>query len=899
MDALQTLTIALAGRYTIEREIGRGGMATVYLARDVRHERRVALKVLDPELAAVLGGERFLSEIRVTANLQHPNLLPLFDSGEAEGLLFYVMPFVEGETLRAKLEREKQLAVEEALRIACGVVSALDYAHRHGVIHRDLKPENILLHDGQPLVADFGIALAVSNAGGARVTQTGISLGTPQYMSPEQATGDRGVDGRTDIYSLGAVTYEMLAGEPPHIGQTAQAIFARLITEEPRPLSAVRRHVPAHVNDAVMCALEKLPADRFAHARDFADALQGRAVALPPTSTAAVVQRASRRSRILPWIAAAAAGVTAIVAGIGWSRAAHEPAPSLLIPIAFPESAAPHIVFARGRFIALSHDGSQMAWAGAASASDDPGLTATLFLRSFSAPGLRGVDGFPNAYCPAFSPDGASLLFVQGPTRRVYRMPIGTGAPVLIADSSGSCPAWGPDGTIIYEHIRGGRPLVRVSENGGRPSLIVSPDSGSGDRFTTATFLPDSRYAIVTILPGIRSAGERQLARVRLSDGRIDRLGLRGINGRYSRTGHLVYATIDGDLMAVGLSRDGTVRGTPQQVASGVAVQPGGSAQFDVSDDGTLVLIAGPVTGKRRVVSVDSAGRSTALFESSKFIGWPRVSPDGRRVALQVGESMVGPWDVWLLDLQSGSLSRLTSGGGGNRTVGWTADGAKVVYLANERADQPNSFARRFVVTIPWDRSGPPDTVFRGSDLQDASVDARGGYIAVAVGSASDLAIGTRIIVVALDSSRRSRAWPAPAASASESHPRISPDGRWLAFASDESGRMEIYATSLAVAGPRVQISTRGGTEPMWDRSGSRLFYRGATRMMRATLTLSPTLAVVRRDSLFGDGYSHLGLSSADVFPDGRRFVMLVPEPVSFQTQLITNWPQRLASPRR
>ena len=228
MDDRATLASALSGRYDIDREIGRGGMATVYLARDVRHDRRVALKLLSPELGAVLGVERFLSEIRVTANLQHPNLLPLFDSGEANGLLFYVMPYIEGESLRARLDREKQLPIDEAVHIATAIASALDYAHRHGVIHRDLKPENILLHDGQPLVADFGIALAVSNAGGARVTQTGLSLGTPLYMSPEQATGDRVIDARSDIYSLGAVTYEMIAGEPPHTGSTSQAIIARL-----------------------------------------------------------------------------------------------------------------------------------------------------------------------------------------------------------------------------------------------------------------------------------------------------------------------------------------------------------------------------------------------------------------------------------------------------------------------------------------------------------------------------------------------------------------------------------------------------------------------------------------------------------------------------------------------
>ena len=249
---IQGLAAALAQQYRIEREIGRGGMATVYLARDLRHDRRVALKVLNSDLGAVLGVERFLAEIRVTANLQHPNLLPLFDSGGADGKLFYVMPYVDGESLRAKLARDRQLPIDEALHIAAGVASALDYAHKHGVVHRDLKPENILLQGAQPMIADFGIALAVSNAGGSRITQTGISLGTPQYMSPEQATSDHTIDGRSDIYSLAAVTYEMLTGEPPHTGNTSQSIIAKLLTDDVRPLTMLRRSVPPHGRLAVV-----------------------------------------------------------------------------------------------------------------------------------------------------------------------------------------------------------------------------------------------------------------------------------------------------------------------------------------------------------------------------------------------------------------------------------------------------------------------------------------------------------------------------------------------------------------------------------------------------------------------------------------------------------------------
>src|SRR5438552_6374112 len=267
------LAAALADRYRIEWELGAGGMATVYLAHDLRHDRKVAVKVLRQELAAVIGADRFLSEIKTTANLQHPHILPLFDSGAADSFLFYVMPFIEGESLRDRLSREKQLPIADAVRIATEVAGALDYAHRHGVVHRDIKPENILLHDGRALVADFGIALAASKAGGSRMTETGMSLGTPAYMSPEQAMGEREITARSDVYALGVVLYEMLTGDPPFTGSTAQAVVARVLTEAPRPILPQRHTIPPEVEAAVLTALEKLPADRFATAAEFAEAL--------------------------------------------------------------------------------------------------------------------------------------------------------------------------------------------------------------------------------------------------------------------------------------------------------------------------------------------------------------------------------------------------------------------------------------------------------------------------------------------------------------------------------------------------------------------------------------------------------------------------------------------------
>ncbi|MCG6955132.1 MAG: protein kinase [Gemmatimonadetes bacterium] len=315
-SSFEPLTAALADRYRIDRVLGKGGMATVLLAQDVKHDRQVALKVLEPEVAAAVGAKRFLREIQVTANLQHPHILPLYDSGEAGGMLYYVMPLVRGESLQDRLRRDGPLTIEEAVGIARQVAAALDFAHRHGVVHRDIKPANILLQDDEALLSDFGIAVAVGEAAGERITETGLSIGTPAYMSPEQATGERELDARSDIYSLGAVTYEMLAGEPPVSGASARVVMAKLMTERPTPLHLMRDAVPSWVEAAVMRAMAKVPIDRFATAREFADALT------TPTGGQEAAARSGQRparTRRPATIGLSVAAVVAIAAVAGYA----------------------------------------------------------------------------------------------------------------------------------------------------------------------------------------------------------------------------------------------------------------------------------------------------------------------------------------------------------------------------------------------------------------------------------------------------------------------------------------------------------------------------------------------------------------------------------------------------
>ena len=874
---LQTLGAA----YTIERELGRGGMATVYLARDIKHERFVALKVLDPELGAVLGAERFLSEIRVTANLQHPNLLPLFDSGEAQGLLYYVMPFVEGETLRARLEREKQLPIDEAVRIAVAVAAGLAYAHERGVIHRDLKPENILLQAGQPVIADFGIALAVSKAGGARVTQTGLSLGTPQYMSPEQATGDRAIDSRTDIYSLAAVTYEMLTGEPPHTGTTAQAIIARLMTERPRSVRASRETVPEYIEAAIDIALAKLPADRFTSAHDFAQALKGqtgggvtRRVGTSGSDASRINARSSFVRRGAPWLVAAAA---IAVAALAWMRPTPRGRLSTFV-VALPDSARLTETLGGVR-VALSHDGSQLAYVGRSRDAN------AIYIRALDDTLPRLVRGTERGTSPVFSPDGEWLLFfADGKLKKVR--PAG-GSPVVVADSAVGLADWSDRNEILF--IRSGQ-LWRVSGDGGTPSLVAKPDSSRAHTFGAPRALPGGGAALVTMFAGQVSPNGGRLGVVTIPDGKVTDLDATGQGARYTvgAGGHILFAR-DGSLFAAPFSlRRARIAGPPVQVIDGINSR-GGGVDLTLADDGTMAYVAGQVGIISRLVAVDRHGNERPVVTEPNYFGWPRVSPDGKHIAVEIGTG-TGTFDVWLYDVASHGLSRLTSAFSGVRPAGWSADGRRVVYLAVEGGG--GAGVHRRVASIPLDLSGPSQALTAESSIppEDASVGPPHSVIAVrfkGYGLPGDISIAP------LDSPSAMHAFVATPAD--EETPRLSPDGKLLAYGSDETGQYEVYVRPVAGPGGRVQISAGGGSEPVWAPGGHALYYRGPTRMMLATLTPSSEVAVAKRDTLFVDAYRKENKAvQYDVFPNGE-LLMLKPENGSGgRPTVMLNWPELL-----
>jgi len=853
-DTLTQLTSALADRYTIERELGAGGMATVYLAHDLKHERQVAIKVLRPELAAVLGAERFLQEIKTTANLQHPNILALFDSGEADGFLYYVMPFIDGETLRDMLNRETQLGIEEAVKITTEVADALDYAHRHNVIHRDIKPENILLHDGRPMVADFGIALAVSAAAGNRMTETGLSLGTPHYMSPEQATAEKDLTNRSDIYSLGAVFYEMLTGDPPHTGSSAQQIILKIVTDDARPVTELRRSVPPNVAAATAKALEKLPADRFSSATELAEALTKpefrHGVGLVTDFTA--------RRGLWNWLSMVTA-ISAVLLAIAfawvllWSG---PPSPVTRVSVHAPWGQT------YGGNLAISPDGSMLVYGGQ-DLEDD---RYRLWFRRWNSLDATPLEGSDGAIFPAFSPDGQEIAFNSHGGVRVVSAH--GGEPRTLARGALAGTAWSEDGVWVYfaDAFVG---LKRVPADGGPVETVTVVDTAAGE---TGHFDPE-------VLPGDKAllfvAGTAEgyvIVVLDMETGEVRPL-VSGTSPSFYPTGHLLFLDNEGTLHAAPFDVGQlALTGAAVPVIEGLAMANPPRGWHSISKTGTLAYVAGGVSDNLTPVWVARDGTAVEIdpdWRTTGLVYSVALSPNADRLAISV-QASAAIRDLWVKQLDEGPLSRLTFEGSVNRRASWSSDGQSLTFISN-RAGQSDLWTKRAggsgSAEILLDREGAVSEAFFSSD---------GTWLIY-----REIGINSGISdIFAIQPGVDSVPIPIVVRSGFNAHsPALSPDGRWLVYVSDESGQEEVYVRPFPDADTgQWPVSRSGGTEPVWANSGRELFYRnGANELVAVQVIPGSAFAWDRQDVLFSVSAYETGNGHPlyDVSPDDDRFVML------------------------
>ena len=864
---LERLKTSLADRYRIERELGVGGMATVYLAEDLKHERRVALKVLKPELAAVLGADRFVAEIKTTASLQHPHILPLFDSGTAEGFLYYVMPYIEGETLRDKLNRETQLGIDEAVRITKEVADALDYAHRHGVIHRDIKPENILLHDGRPMVADFGIALALSAAAGGRMTETGLSLGTPHYMSPEQATAEKDLTNRSDIYSLGAVLYEMLTGNPPHVGASAQQIIMRIVTEDAPLVTSVRKSVPPNVSSAVAKAVERLPADRFETASDFARALadpQFRWDAGGPGERTAGGRLVSGRD----WrVWASAAGLALVAVAVGrWSaptREGERPVARFAIPVA----AEGGITSSSTNLLALSADGRTLVFASRGAA----GAEAQLYFRRLDELDAHPIPGTQGATNPVFSPDGKRLAYLGPGGVYVLNLPFTTGSANLVPNSQGQALTnflWLDDEHLLTSDNLGG--VVSLSLDG-HSRVVAEPDPRAHEQnLFVMDVLPDHRTILVVPAAGLNVMGP--LVAIDARDGHRTSILDVTVNAAWYADGCLLWGLPGGSLQGATFD-PGTLKigGAPITVADHVQEEIGAGGQVAVSPSGSLVYAAEEPLS---LALLDRAGHPQTLGNGRPFHS-PRFAPAGNRIALDLMEN--GGRDVWIFDLGQRTLTRLSFENDGHDPL-WSADGRWIVYQHNGGLWRRRS-----------DGSGSPDSVYTGPDAVQALEYERNGVVLAA-------SLGKNgAFNLAWAPSDGAKFEPLLASLFTQEAATLSRDGKWLAYASDETGREEVYVRPFP-NGPRVLVSSLGGREPRWAPDDRTLYYIGQVDGNPTLIAAVLEGGVVRsRTPLFDAADFAIADPHAnwDISPDGTHFAVAKQAPLNTVIYVL-NWTEEV-----
>ena len=873
---LARLTSALGDRYRVERELGQGGMATVYLAEDVRHKRKVALKVLKAELAAVLGAERFVQEITTTASLQHPHILPLFDSGAAGGQLYYVMPFIQGETLRAKLDRETQLGVDEAVRIATDVADALQYAHTQGVIHRDIKPENILIANGRPMVADFGIALAVSAAAGGRMTETGLSLGTPHYMSPEQATAEKEITGRSDIYSLGSVLYEMLAGDPPHTGSSAQQIIMKIITEEPQPVTVRRRSVPPNVAAVVAKSLEKLPADRFESAAAFARALAD------PSFRASDSAEAAAGARYVGhrWKQAAAAfGVVAVGLGAlaGWALWRTDPRPW---DVGLSPN-APIQMAGQFRTYAVAPDGSFIVYLARV------GEVTQLWYRSLRGTDSRPIPGTDGAGgTPRLSPDGQRVVFQVAGELKLATL-AGGGVTTIGRTQDPHGGEWLADGRLFFAD-NDGRLLRWIEPGAGSVrelpiTYCVNPQLIAEDRVLCGGGADNFAFVVSLDHPDVK-VPLRQSKRTSTSGSTV----LVGSHFRIIDRRYLVYMSVDGTLMGTRIEDlDSLTLGRSVPLVPMVRRSSySGVGQFDIASNGTLTYVPGINADVGHLVRLTRDGRLTPLpVEAAAYLRFA-PSPDGRRLAT-VAQGLQQQ-ELEVFDLASGTRETLDTA----FYIGapaWSPDGGALAYRKSEDPSEETLLLRRL------DSPGRPIALLSHRPPVNVQVSSWLAPDFLVVGSL--LSQGRPMIV---DPTRT----PATVDSIGVQafFVSISPDRRWIAYQSPGVTGVHLQPWPAL---DRHYLIDADGTEPRWASTSELVYlsqYRAAgviaasvyrTRIQPNARSPVGARELIARDPRFADTP---GWSLATT-PSGELIYLQSPsENLGFYLRVVPDWIHQMKS---
>jgi Tol biopolymer transport system component len=878
------------GPYEILAPLGAGGMGEVYRARDTRLGREVAVKVLpqhlssNPEVRA-----RFEREAKTVSSLNHPHICTLFDVGREGDTDFLVMELIEGETLATRLVRGA-LPVADVARLGVQIADALDRAHRAGIVHRDLKPGNIMLTRGGAKLMDFGLARATGLAGpgtGSGVTMAALTqsptvaqpltaegtlVGTFQYMSPEQLEGKE-ADERSDIWALGCVLYEMVTGQRAFDGKSQASLIGAIMNTQPVPVSQVVTLAPPALDRLVLAMLAKDPADRVQSAHDVKLHLAWLADAAPATSSAALplpgVSAAVKRSR---W---------PLFAGVGIGAAAVTAAMMLLLPRG---GAGPVVDNQPERYVVgsadlsptaspvISPDGTYIV----ISASE--GGTRRLYRRRLSSFEMEAIPGTEDGNAPFFSPDGAWIGFMT--PNAIKKIPAQGGvAQVVAPEPRVNGGDWGRDGMIYFTPREGGgglTALARVPAAGGTPETVAVVDTAAGENEAwLPEILPDGKTVLISMAGG---ASAWHLVAVS-ADGSKRELVQNAILARYMSTGHLLYADLTSQAVLVAPFDAARAEITGPAVPLTEPIDA--NYAFDANENGTLVYIPVPGAGVgAEVVWLDRKGAATPVLDTRASWTQPRLSPDGRHLLLR---KTATECEIWTYDIERQSLARVVQGGDNHDAV-WAPDGRRVAY------EQASAGGKMVVLTVEGAREVV--TLTSGSDRGRPQSWSGGGNVLVY--SVTGRGTNTDIWIARMDEDGRRS--PFLASPFDETDPAISPDGKWIAYVTDESGAKEVFVRAVPDNGMAYQVSIGGGSSPLWSRDGKELFYVSGTKMMAVAVDTAPVLRAGKPEALFADVFSTGRARDFDVAPDGRFVAVRVPGGAVGQRELrvLRNWPAEL-----